>query len=116
MDLQIDKASSTVKGLLSSVDKANFLEVIKLVMEIVECEEALKGEQAKQVAVLIITKLVKEAADEDREWLLQVIESGFLEATIDTLIAASKGLYALNKKKCPMKSLFNCSGCAAFQS
>lgn len=116
MNEHIDTASSTVRSILSKVDKANFLEVIKLVMEIVECEDTLKGDQAKQVAILIITKLVEEAADDDREWLLQVIESGFVEATIDTLIAASKGLYALNKKKCPVKSLFNCSGCGMLQS
>ena len=112
MDERIDAASATVKSILSNVDKANFLEVVKLVMEIVECEETLKGDQAKQVAVVIITKLVEEAANDDREWLLQIIESGFLEATIDTLIAASKGLYALNKKKCPMRSLFKCNGCS----
>ena len=112
MNEHIDTASSTVKSILSNVDKANFLEVIKLVMEIVECEETLKGDQAKQVAIVIITKLVEEAADDDREWLLQIIESGFVEATIDTLIAASKGLYALNKKKCPLKLLFKCKGCS----
>ena len=114
MEEHVKKGTGMAKDLITNINRLNFLEVVKSVMEIVECEDTLKGEQAKQVAVLIITKLVEEVASQDKEWLLHVIKSGLLESMIDTLIAASKGLYDLNKsKKCPLRSLLRCTDCSS---
>ena len=107
MESLTDVALSTVK----SIDKKNFIDVTRIILEIVEQEPHLKGDKAKSVAIVLVKAMVDAYAGDDKEWLHSVIDSGVLESTVDALIAASKGLYSLNKRRKISMVLGNCAKC-----
>jgi hypothetical protein len=93
---------------VGNVDKAGFADVLRIIMEIVEMDANVKGVQAKTHVLEIIRILINEMAEDDKEWLVEMVDSGIASSMIDVIICASKGVLHLNKKKCPLRSLFQC--------
>jgi hypothetical protein len=98
------------KQKVNKVSRATIIDVIRVVVEAVEKDKSLKGTGARDAAVEVIELLIKDLASEDQEWLTDFVTSGMVECVIDTIIAASKGLYALNKKASARECILTCMG------
>jgi len=106
MSAALDVAKQSVK----QVTRATIIDVIRIVIEAVEKDETLKGKAARDAAIEIIEILILDVAKDDQEWLADFANSGMIETIIDTVIAASKGLYALNQKKSIKGCMLACIG------
>tara|TARA_Y100000389_G_scaffold204246_1_gene255830 strand:+ start:23071 stop:23403 length:333 start_codon:yes stop_codon:yes gene_type:complete len=93
---------------VGNVDKVGFADVLRIIMEIVEMDADLNGVEAKTHVIEIIRILINETAEDDKDWLVEMVDSGIVSSMIDVIICASKGVLDLNNKKCPLRSLFKC--------
>ena len=89
----------SAKAQISKVDRGTILEVIRVIMEMIEDQDGIDGEEAQRHTITIVRALIVDMAPEDdKDWLLAMVDDGTLANIIDTVIAATKGLYNLNRK------------------
>ena len=90
---------TAAKAQIKKVDRGTIVEVMRVVMEMLEDEDGIDGEEAQQHAITIIRALIVDMApDDEKDWLLAMVDNGTLATIIDTVIGATKGLYNLNRK------------------
>ena len=81
----------------------NMMAIVRLVMEVVETTKK-KGEEQKKLAVKLVKKIIVDSpiSDSKEKLLLDICDTGLLSATIDLVVAASKGELSINvvKKSC----------------
>ena len=88
----------TVKESVKQIDRGTIVEVARIVMEIVEDTDGVDGAEAQQHVIAVVRALIVDLAPEDeKEWLLAFVDQGTLATIISTVIAATKGLYNLNR-------------------
>jgi hypothetical protein len=94
-----DKALDSLKNKLKNVEIniSNIMIVVKFAMEVVEMTK-LKGEEQKDLAVKLIKTIVVDApiSDSKEKLILDMIEGGVVDATIDLVVAASRGQLNVN--------------------
>tara|TARA_B100001778_G_scaffold332092_2_gene337685 strand:+ start:1084 stop:1500 length:417 start_codon:yes stop_codon:yes gene_type:complete len=75
----------------------NVMTILEFAMEAVEVV-GLRGDEKRAAAIVLLRDLVEAVARDDttRDSLLKLIDSGIVGNTIDIIIAASKGKFALN--------------------
>ncbi len=80
---------------------------------VIECVETIKGKnisgvQKKDLALRVVRFVVLESPIEERRkaMLLDLIDGGTIETTVDIIIAASKGKFELNRRN--KVRLFHC--------
>lgn len=98
-DSEFNNALDSLKSKLKNVEitLSNIMIVVKFAMEVVELTE-VKGEEQKDLAVKLIKKIVVDApiTDAKEKLILDMIDGGVVDATIDLIIAASKGELNIN--------------------
>ena len=88
----------TAKTSIKQIDRGTIVEVARIVMEIVEDTDGVDGAEAQQHVIAVVRALIVDLAPEDeKEWLLAFVDQGTLATIISTVIAATKGLYNLNR-------------------
>lgn len=94
-----DKALDSLKDKLKNVEIniSNIMIVVKSAMEVVEMTR-LKGNEQKDLAVKLIKAIVIDApiSDSKEKLILDMIEGGVIDSTIDLVVAASKGQLNVN--------------------
>ena len=89
---------AAAKDRIASVDRGTVLEATRIIMEIIEDEDGVDGEEAQRHAIAITRALIVDMAPEDeKDWLLTLVDNGILASIIDTVVNASKGLYNINR-------------------
>ena len=106
MSTALDVAKQSVEH----VTRNTIIDVVRIVVEAVEKDEAYKGKAARDASIKIIKILILEMAKDDQKWLVDFADSVIVEHIIDTLITASKGSYALNQKKSIKRRIMTCIG------
>lgn len=84
---------------IKNINVDEIMELTRLVMEIIEMTK-LKGILQKDLTINIIKRFIKEIHIEDdiiKEKMLNIINSGLIEKTIEIIVNASRGKYILNK-------------------
>ena len=81
----------------------NIMVIVRYCMEVVELTR-YKGHEQKKLVIKLVKKIVIDSpiSDEKEKLLLDMLNSGILSATIDLVVAASRGELLINvvKKKC----------------
>jgi len=92
--------SLNVKLKDTEINVSTIMTVVKIAMEDVELTK-VKGEKQKDLALKLIQKIVKDApiSDEKEKLLLDMLKEGVVDATIDLVVAASKGQLKINLVK-----------------
>ena len=94
-----DALITSAKAQVKRVDRGTIMEVARVIMEMIEDEDGIDGAEAQQHAITIVRALIVDMAPEDeKDWLLEMVDNGTLASIIDTVIGATKGLYNLNRK------------------
>ena len=104
-----DDLLESAKAKIERVDRGTIVEVTRVIMEMIEDEDGISGEEARRHALAIARALIVDLAPEDeKDWLLAMVDNGTLANIIDAIIGATKGLYNLNRK------VADTGGCAQF--
>ena len=79
------------------VNAGTIITILKISMEVVELTK-VKGPAQKDLAIKLVRHLVVEApiADEKEKLLLDMIDNGILENTVELVVDASKGNIDIN--------------------
>ena len=102
----------SAKEKIKSVDRGTIVEVVRVIMEMIEDEDGIDGAEAQQHTIAIIRALIVDLApDDDKDWLLAMVDNGTLANMIDTIIGATKGLYNLNQKGTSVGSCLRSISC-----
>ena len=75
-----------------------FTTIILYAMEIIEFTQ-LKGEEQKTIVILLVTRVIEDSDLSDKHIYLELIQTGFVDRTIEMIISATKGKLNINVKK-----------------
>lgn len=111
-ELMIITIDNLVKDQLQLDSKADLVPILRIIMEAIE-EKNLTGPQQKELAILVLKTVVdkSELEIEQKKAVLDLVNSGIIENTIQLVSDASKGNLRINKK-IAKQSLMTClMGC-----
>ena len=79
------------------INAKSIITVVRFAIEIVEVTQ-VKGEEQRKLAVRLVKKVVEDApiSDDKEKFLLDMINEGILDNTIDLVVDASKGNININ--------------------
>ena len=104
----VEKVNENLKHIEICLE--NIMVIVRYCMEVVELTR-YKGYEQKKLVIKLVKKIVIDSpiSDEKEKLLLDMLDSGILSATIDLVVAASRGELLINvvKKKCS-------TGCFSF--
>lgn len=83
-----------------TIDENNMIDYVVRIMTLVEQQKNLSGFEKKAVVIEVLTRLVDTSSslDNDVKTNLKLIIKVVVPGVIETVVAASKGLVAVNKK------------------
>ena len=93
-------ALSSLKERLTGIEvsSSTIITVLRFAMEVVEATE-LKGAAQKQLCNKLVRQIVVDApiADQNEQLLLNMLDRGILESTMDLIVDATKGRLDINQ-------------------
>lgn len=99
---------------ISIVSEETLMKALPLVIECVETvkNKKITGEEKKNLAIRVLLFIVRSSKIDDskKSVLIELIDGGTLDTTIDIIIAASKGKFEFNRKN-KRKLLFCLGSC-----
>lgn len=107
-ELVIITIDNLVREQLKLDSKADLVPILRIIMEAIE-DKKLTGPQQKELAMLVLQRAV-DSSDleiEQKSSILELINSGIIENTIQLVSDASKGTLRINKK-IAKESLITC--------
>ena len=110
-NMVLDKAHNfLIQRDINIVSKKTLMKALPIVIECVETvsDGNITGEQKKDLALKVLLFIVNESKIEehDKNTLVELIEGGTLETTIEIIIDASKGKLQLNRRR--RRQIFSC--------
>ena len=110
-NIVLDKAHNfLIQRDINIVSKQTLMKALPIVIECVETvsDANITGEQKKDLALKVLLFIVNESKIEehDKITLVELIEEGTLETTIEIIIDASKGKLQLNRRR--RRQIFSC--------